>query len=297
MAIIQSRERYIVRVTVIGSAVNLLLVIFKFVAGILGHSTAMIADAAHSLSDFISDVIVLVCIKISSRPEDESHEYGHGKFETLAAVAIGLILFIAGAGILWDGLAKIVKHFQGESLPAPNWLAFLAAVISIACKEGLYHYTLAAARKIDSQPLAVNAWHHRSDAFSSVATVIGVGGAMIPGGHLQMLDPLAACLISFFIMGIAISLMKPGLDELMEKSLPEKEKATIKKVIAETPGVSGFHRLRTRRIGVNRAVEVHIKLDGELSLADAHEVATQVERRLKKILGGRVHTVIHMEPR
>ena len=292
----QNRERYISRVTLVGSVVNALLVIFKFMAGILGNSSAMIADAVHSLSDFASDVIVLWCVRVSSKPEDEDHAYGHGKFETLASVVIGLILLATGAGFFWEGLSAIVDFARGGALAAPTWLAFAAAVLSILVKEGLYHYTLAAGKKADSSTLRVNAWHHRSDALSSIATVIGIGGAMLPGETWRILDPLAACFISVFIAGMAFSLMKPGIDELMEKSLPDAEKAEIESIIASTPGVLGYHRVRTRRMGVNRAIEAHIKLDGTLPLAEAHDVASAVERRLKDRLGQKTHVGLHMEP-
>lgn len=270
--------------------------LFKFAAGILGHSSAMVADAAHSLSDFASDIIVLLCIRISSKPEDEDHSYGHGKYETLASVAVGLILLATGIGFLWDGLSAIMAFFRGGDLQAPTWLAFCAAIISILVKEALYHYTMAAARKTDSATLKANAWHHRSDSLSSMATVLGIGGAMLPGRGWLILDPLAACLISLFILGMAFALMRPAIDELMEKSLPPAEKDAIERIIASTPGVLGYHRLRTRRMGVNRAIEAHIKLNGDISLAQAHDIASAIERRIRAELGQKTHIGIHMEP-
>ena len=290
------RENSIRRVTLVGSAVNLLLVAFKFMAGILGNSSAMIADAAHSLSDFASDVIVLLCLRVSGKPEDEDHAYGHGKFETLASIAIGLILLATGAGLFWEGLASVIEFARGGELATPTWLAFAAALLSLAVKEGLYHYTVAAAKKFDSATLKANAWHHRSDALSSIATVIGIGGAMLPGEAWRILDPLAACLISVFIILMAFSLMKPGIDELMEKSLPDAEREAIRQSIASTPGVLGYHRIRTRRMGVNRAVEAHIKLAADLPLREAHDIATAVEKKIQAALGKNTHVGIHMEP-
>ena len=290
------RENSIRRVTLVGSAVNLLLVVFKFIAGVLGNSSAMIADAAHSLSDFASDVIVLLCLRVSGKPEDEDHAYGHGKFETLASVAIGLILLATGAGLFWEGLASILEFARGGALATPTGLALGAALLSLVVKEGLYHYTVAAAKKLDSATLKANAWHHRSDALSSIATVIGIGGAMLPGAAWRILDPLAACFISVFIILMAFSLMKPGIDELMEKSLPDAEKAAIEQSIASTPGVLGYHRIRTRRMGVNRAVEAHIKLAADMPLRDAHDIATEVEKKIKAALGKNTHVGIHMEP-
>lgn len=290
------REKYISRVTIVGSVVNFILVAFKFIAGILGNSSAMVADAVHSLSDFMSDIIVLLCIRVSKKPEDEDHTYGHGKFETLASVAIGLILLGTGLGLFWESLSSIIGFFKGEPLTMPTWLALSAAIISILAKEALYQYTIAAARKIGSDVLKANAWHHRSDSLSSIATVLGIGGAMFAGEKWVFLDPLAACVISVFIVGMAISLMKPGIDELMEKSLPPSEIKLIEDVISSTPGVRGYHRLRTRRMGVNRAVEAHIKLDDDLTLKKAHDTASAIEKGIRDALGKDTHVGIHMEP-
>lgn len=291
-----NREKRIRHVTVVGSVTNCLLTLFKFLAGILGASSAMIADAAHSLSDLASDVIALLCIRLASKPEDEDHAYGHGKFETLAAGAIGLMLAATGVGLFWDGLSAIIDFAKGQPLATPTWLALWAAVISIVAKEALYHYTIFAARKTDSPTLRANAWHHRSDAASSIATVAGIGGAMLLGGEWVILDPLAACVISFFILGMAFPLTRAALAELMEKSLPPAEKEEIGRIIATTPGILGFHHLRTRRMGMNRAVEAHIKLDANLPLTAAHDIATEVERRLKAALSAHTHIGLHMEP-
>lgn len=291
-----NREKYIVHVTIVGSIVNFLLVIFKFASGILGNSSAMVADAAHSLSDFASDIIVLLCVRFSSRPEDEDHAYGHGKFETLASVAIALILLVTGLALFWDAIKNIIGFINGAIIKMPGWLAFLAAIISLLVKEALYHYTMRAAKKVDSDTLKTNAWHHRSDSLSSIATLVGTSGAMIPGGKWVLLDPLAACLISLFIMGMALTLMRPGIDELMEKSLPAADKKIIEEIIASAPGVITFHHLRTRRMGINRAVEAHIKMDGTITLSQAHESATIIENRIKAALGQNTHVGIHMEP-
>lgn len=290
------REQYIRHVTIVGGVINFILLLFKFAAGILGRSSAMIADAVHSLSDFASDIIILFCLRISGKPEDEDHAYGHGKFETLASVSIGLILLGTGIGLFWDGFSSILDFLKGGSLERPTWLALLAAIISIIVKEVLYHYTMYGAKKSGSDTLKANAWHHRSDALSSLATVIGVGGAMLPGGHWLILDPLAACLISIFIIIMACTIMKPGIDELMEKSLSLEEKASLEKLISSTPGILAYHHLRTRRMGMNRAVEVHIKLNGDESLREAHDQATELERRIKAEFGSNTHVGIHMEP-
>lgn len=291
-----TREKAIRRTTLIGSGVNLALAALKFFAGIFGASSALVADAAHSLSDLASDIIVLICAKFSAKPEDEDHPYGHGKIETLAAVGVGLLLLLTGLGLLWDGVHSLVKFANGEPPPLPSWLALFAALVSILVKEALYWYTLSVAKSIDSPALKANAWHHRSDSISSIATVVGVGGAILGGSNWSVLDPLAASLISLFIIWTAITLMKPGLEELMEKSLPEEEKKRIERIILDTPGVVGFHRLRARRVGPIRAAEVHIKMNGDLNLREAHETASEIERRLKAELGKDSHIGVHMEP-
>lgn len=292
-----SREKEIYKVTAVGSAVNALLVAFKFVAGVLGHSSAMIADAVHSLSDFITDVIVIVFVRIAGRPEDADHDYGHGKYETLAAVIVGMFLGVVGIGLGISGVEKTVAFFRGVPLESPNWWALSAALLSIVSKEWMYRYTVAVARRVDSPALVANAWHHRSDAFTSVAALAGIGGAMLLGPHWAVLDPLAAVVVCLFIVRSAYGLMKPGLDELLEKSLPASDKELIADVITSTPGVLAFHRLRTRRIGTHAVVDVHIKMAGTLTLTEAHDIASAAERRLKDALGQATVVNIHMEPR
>lgn len=290
------REKKIYRITFIGSIVNFMLLAFKFVAGVLGHSSAMIADAVHSLSDFITDVIVIVFVKIAGKPVDDDHAYGHGKYETLASVIVGIILGIVGVGLAWNGIEKTIGFFKGEPIESPTYLALAAAVISIIAKESLYRYTVSAGEDLNSPALVANAWHHRSDALTSVATLIGIGGALLLGPHWSVLDPLAAVVVSGFIVKAAFSLMKPGIDELLEKSLPEDQIAEIASIIGSVPGVIAFHRLRTRRIGANIAIDTHVKMDGGISLRNAHEIASEIERLLKKKYGAATYIGIHMEP-
>lgn len=290
------REKKIYRITFIGSIVNFMLLAFKFVAGVLGHSSAMIADAVHSLSDFITDVIVIDFVKIAGKPVDDDHAYGHGKYETLASVIVGIILGIVGVGLAWNGIEKTIGFFKGEPIESPTYLALAAAVISIVAKESLYRYTVSAGKDLNSPALVANAWHHRSDALTSVATLIGIGGALLLGPHWSVLDPLAAVVVSGFIVKAAFSLMKPGIDELLEKSLPEDQIAEIASIIGSVPGVIAFHRLRTRRIGANIAIDTHVKMDGGISLRNAHEIASEIERLLKKKYGAATYIGIHMEP-
>jgi len=291
------REKKIYRVTLLGSLVNLLLMALKFVAGIVGRSGAMIADAVHSLSDFLTDIVVLIFVGISARPQDESHDYGHGKFETVATMLIGLALAAAAIGIIVSGATKLSAWLQGEALPAPGKLALWAALISIAVKELLYRYTAAKGRQLESTALTANAWHHRSDALSSIGAAIGIGGAILLGDRWTVLDPLASIVVGALLAKVALDLLKPSLGELTDQSLPEAAEAEILGILLSEPGVSQPHNLKTRRIGNRVAIEVHIRLDGDLPLREAHETASRLERKLRDRFGDKSHIMIHMEPR
>ena len=291
-----TREKDIYRVTVVGSVVNFLLLVFKFFAGIVGHSAAMLADAVHSLSDFITDIIVIVFVRISAKPEDEGHDYGHGKYETLATAIIGIFLLFVGFGIFWNGASSIYRFLQGGSLQEPGILALVAALVSIVFKEVLYQYTVFKGRKLNSQAVVANAWHHRSDAFSSIGTAIGIGGAILLGESWSVLDPMAAVVVSFFIMKVSVQLLKPCVDELTEKSLPDEIEKEICLITENTPGVSAIHNLRTRRIGNHYAIEMHVRMDGHLTLYEAHAKASVIENKLKEKYGNETHVGIHVEP-
>ena len=287
-----AREKGIYRVTIVGSVVNFLLLLFKFFAGIMGHSAAMLADAVHSLSDFVTDIIVIVFVRISSKPEDEGHDYGHGKYETLATAIIGIILLGVGFGIFWNGASSIYRFLHGGSLQEPGMLALIAALVSVAFKEALYRYTVFKGKRLNSQAVVANAWHHRSDALSSIGTAIGIGGAIL----WRVLDPIAAVVVSFFIMKVAVKLLIPCVDELLEKSLPADVENEIQKIILSFPGVSSPHHLRTRRIGNYYAIEVHVRMDGKITLEEAHRTATAIENTLKEQFGKGTHVGIHVEP-
>lgn len=291
-----NREKEIFRVTWTGSIVNFALLVFKFVAGIVGHSAAMVADAVHSLSDFVTDIIVVAFVRISGKPEDEGHDYGHGKYETLATAIIGLILFFVGIGIMFNGAKSVFDTIKGKPLAAPSILALTVAALSILLKELLYRYTIHKAKGLNSQAMIANAWHHRSDAFSSIGTFIGIGGAICLGEQWRILDPLAAIVVSIFIMRVAVQLLKPCVDELLERSLPAETENIILEIIRSFPEVSEPHHLRTRRIGNHLAIEVHIRMNGNTPLAEAHSLASEVEKRLKYEFGKDTHIGIHMEP-
>lgn len=292
-----SREKEIYKVTVVGSIVNFLLLVFKFVAGIVGHSAAMLADAVHSLSDFVTDVIVVVFVRISNKPQDKGHDYGHGKYETLATAIIGLFLLVVGLGILWNGISSIYAFLKGEQLQEPRMLALIAALVSIVSKEILYRYTIVKGKKLHSQAVIANAWHHRSDVLSSVGTAVGIGGAILLGKDWRVLDPIAAVIVSIFIIKVAIQLLVPCVDELLEKSLPDEVEKQIEQVLLSFPGVSEPHHLRTRRIGSYYAMEVHVRMDGRITLEEAHATTTAIERKLKEIFGEGTLINIHVEPK
>lgn len=291
-----TREKGIYKVTLLGSFVNFLLVIFKFLAGIAGHSAAMLADAVHSLSDFITDVIVILFVRISNKPQDKSHDYGHGKYETLATALIGVALLGVGFGILWNGANEILAFLRGEQLRPPGMLALVAAVVSIVLKEILYRYTVRMGKKYNSQAVMANAWHHRSDALSSIGTAAGIGGAILLGPNWTVLDPVAAVVVSFFIMRVSIKLLVPCIEELLEKSLPENVEREIEQIVLSVDGVTEPHHLRTRRIGNNYAIEVHVRMDGNITLYQAHETASVIEHKLKERFGEDTHVGIHVEP-
>ena len=291
------REKEIYRVTLVGSLVNLLLMALKFVAGLVGRSGAMLADAVHSLSDFLTDIVVLVFVGISARPQDESHDYGHGKFETVATMLIGLALAAAAVGIIVSGATKLAAWLQGEALPAPGRVALWAALVSIATKELLYRYTALRGRRLHSPALTANAWHHRSDALSSVGAAVGIGGAILLGDRWTVLDPLASIVVGALLAKVALDLLKPSLGELTDQSLPDAAEAEIREILLSEPGVSEPHNLKTRRIGSRVAIEVHIRLDGNLPLREAHETASRLEKKLRERFGGDAHIMIHMEPK
>lgn len=292
----EQRVKGIYRTTIVGSVVNLALVVCKFVAGFLGRSTAVVADAVHSLSDLLTDIVVMVFVRISGKPADEDHDYGHGKYETLATAIIGIALFAVGVGILVESIENIVAVVNGAVLPRPSLLAVVITVFSVVSKEVLYWYTVKMGRKYNSQAVIANAWHHRSDAFSSIGVLIGIVGAMVLGDKWSVLDPIAAAVVSVFIVKVAIDLVKPCVDELLERSLPSEVEQQIEQIILSVEGVTSPHHLRTRRIGNNYAIEVHIRMDGNLTLHEAHRITSAVERRLKEQFGEGTHVGIHTEP-
>ena len=291
-----TRVQRITRITVFGTFVNTLLLAFKFLAGILGGSAAMLADAVHSLSDFLTDIVVLVFVKISNRPADRKHSYGYGKYETLATLCIGIALLAVGTGIAVDGVEKIIQVWNGETLAQPGWIAFWAAIASIALKELTYWLTIRVAKQVDSEALRANAWHHRSDALSSIGTGLGIGGAILLGQKWTILDPIAALVVSVFIVLTALRLTYGAIGEFLEQSLPEENENEIRAIVAADKELSELHHLCTRRLGNRVAIEMHLRMPGNTPLTIAHKHASAIEQQLKQRFGDQTHINIHLEP-
>ena len=290
------REKKIYKVTLMGSIVNVMLLAFKFIAGILGHSAAMIADAVHSLSDFLTDIVVLVFVKISAKPQDEDHDYGHGKYETLATAVIGIALLCVGVMIGKDAIHRIILVAGGGGLPSPGWIALAAALLSIVSKEVVFRITRKVGREVASAAVEANAWHHRSDALSSIGTALGIGGAILLGNKWSILDPIAAVIVSIFIVITSFKLIGESMGELLEKSLPAETEDKIRRITLQEAEVSDIHNLRTRKLGNRIAIEMHLRLPGESSLEEAHAHCSNVEHRLRKEFGPETHIMIHLEP-
>lgn len=282
--------------TLIGTFINFLLTVGKIIAGVVGNSSAMIADGVHSLSDFVTDIFVLVFIKVSGKDRDKNHQYGHGKFETFATMLISFALMIVGADILWTSSKKVYVSFHGVFIEQPGYIALYAALISIVVKEGLYWYTKISGDKVKSQAMVANAWHHRSDAFSSIGTALGISGAILLGEKWRILDPVAGIIVSFFILKVAWEIANPSIKELLESSLPEETENDVIEIIETNSGVKGFHNLKTRKIGDIFAFDVHIKVDRDLSVKLSHQIATEIENSIRDRFGDQSHIGIHIEP-
>lgn len=292
----EERFEKAVRVTGLGLFVNLGLTLFKLFAGILGNSAAMVADAVHSLSDFLTDIVVIFGFKVAKKPVDNSHNYGHGKIETLSASLVGLMLLVVAGEILLYGLQRTLLFVQGGTLEQPALIALYAALLSVISKEFMYHYTILQARKINSMALTANAWHHRSDALSSLCTLAGIGAAIFLGGKWVVLDPLMAVFLSFIILNVALKIFHSSINELIEASLDEETESQIREIIRNTEGVKALSNLKTRRIGNNIAVDIRIKVDNALDIGEANRISIHVEHNLKKAFGPYTYVLVKAEP-
>lgn len=295
--LMQTRDQRIYKVTLTGSIVNMVLLVLKFAAGILGHSAAMVADAVHSLSDFLTDIVVLAFVKLSSKPADEDHDYGHGKYETIATSIIGMALVVVAVMLAWNGIDKIIYVIQGNELESPDVIALVAAVVSILLKEWVFRITKKVAVEVNSQALEANAWHHRSDALSSIGTSIGIGGAVLLGTNWAVLDSIAAVVVSIMIFVTAFRLLRQASGELLEESLPRETEEKIKQVVYRDPLACDIHNLHTRRIGSIIAIEMHLRMPGDISLKESHHHATLIERSLRSEFGNGTHIMLHIEPK
>jgi cation diffusion facilitator family transporter len=291
-----NREKEIRKITLWGSLVNLVLTVFKIIAGVLGRSAAMIADGIHSLSDLLSDVVVLVFTHMSSKGKDRDHSFGHGKFETLATLIVSVMLVAVGTDLMIGAIRSIIGFCRGDDIPEPGIIALIAAVVSILSKEILYHATVKVGKKTGSTVVVANAWHHRSDAFSSIGAMAGIGGAMLLGGRWTVLDPVASCVISVAIIVIAVRLALPSLAELLETSLPEDIEQEIVTIASAVKGVNDVHELKTRRNGISFIIDAHIAVNPDISIVEAHDIATDVEDALRSRYGQETEINIHVEP-
>lgn len=292
----KDRETKITCVTTLGAVGNLGLAVFKAMAGLWGHSSAMLADAVHSLSDLVSDIVVLVMVRVSSQGVDRNHAYGHGKFETLATAIVALLLLLVGGELMADGVTKIHDVLCGNDLPMPNSLALWAAVVSIVVKEALYWWTYMVGKRVNSPAMITNAWHHRTDALSSVGALVGIGGAMWLGGRWVILDPIVGCVISIFIIVVAVKMAMPALYELTEGALPEEEARQIKSIIASVPGVKNVHQLKTRKNGPSVILSAHVVVDPQMTVEDAHRITELAEEAVRAEFGRETQISIHIEP-
>lgn len=283
-------------VTLVGSVVNIILTVFKIFAGVLGRSTAMIADGIHSLSDLLSDIVVIVFVKISAKGRDKDHDYGHGKFETFATLIISLMLIVVAANLMSGGINKIRLILDGGEVGSPGMIALWAAVASIVLKEILYRYTIIQGRALNSPMMIANAWHHRSDAFSSVDSLLGIAGAIFLGDKFVILDPITGCVISIFILVMAVKMSVPAIKELLDVSLPDDVEEKIEATAKSVKGVVDLHELKTRREGPGIIMEGHLVLDSEISLKEAHDISKKVEESLRKEFGTETQISLHLEP-
>lgn len=290
------RTESAVRITWIGFFVNFILSCGKIAAGYFGRSSAMIADGIHSFSDFVTDLIVIVFVRIAGKGRDEGHQYGHGKFETLATLIISFLLLFVAIGLFYDGITKVIDSINGTVLDKPSYMALAAALVSVITKEWLFRITAKEGKKTNNQAVIANAWHHRSDAFSSIGTFIGIAGAIFLGDKWRVLDPIACIIVSLLIFKVGIDLMKPAFAELLESSLPPETEEEIGRIIMDVQGVKRYHNLKTRKSGNYYIIDVHIKVDPAITIVAAHDIATDVEHSIKERWGSATQIMVHTEP-
>lgn len=283
-------------VTLVGFWINAALVVLKLFFGYWGHSDALVADGYHSLSDFLTDFMVLYFVGVSFRKADKDHPYGHGKFETVGSLLISVVLILVALGIGVAAIETIMNAFNGKEIPRPDVWTIVIAAVSIVSKEYCYRYTMRYARRYDSPSLKANAWHHRTDAISSIATLIGVSLSFALGDNWRILDPIASIIIAVFIGVSAVSIARPSLSELLEASLPQAELEKIRKIIRSVPGVKRVHNLRARQNGRSIIVDVNIHVDPDITIRQGHAIAEDAERCLRKAFDSNMIIYMHVEP-
>ena len=280
------------KLSLVGIIGNVFLSAFKFIAGIMGNSSAMVSDAVHSLSDVFATFIAFLGVRFGRREADASHPYGHERIESLAAVVLGLILLVTGVGIGWVGLEKILAG-NYESLPIPGMIALIAAIVSIAVKEGMFWYTRHWARVIRSSAFEADAWHHRSDAMSSIGALVGVGGSML--GY-PVLDPIASVVICLFILKQGISIIYDALKKMLDTSCGEQFEKEVRQLVDAEDQVERIDMLRTRMFGDKVYIDMEIAIDGSMQLTDAHAIAERVHDDIEHAFPEVKHVMIHVNP-
>ena len=286
-----SKERIVRKVTWVGLLVNLFLAAIKFIAGIYGKSQALVADAIHSLTDLTTDIAVIAGSHYWSRPPDENHPYGHRRLETLVTVFIGVVLIAAGVGIGW----KAISTLQERQVATPGWIAVFAALVSIVCKESVYRWTAITGRRVKSPALAANAWHHRTDALSSLPVLIAVAGARIFPSW-SFLDRVGAVIVSIFILHASIKIIWPGLSELVDVGAPTETRKRIGDIALKNEGVLQVHDIRTRYISTSIQVDLHIVVEGSITVREGHAIADDVKERIIDAIPEVLDVIVHVDP-
>lgn len=294
-----TRTSRLVRITLWGALTNLLLSALKMVAGILGASAAMVADAIHSFSDLLSDGVVLLMVHLGGQDADKEHDFGHGKFETFGTLVVAILLIGVSISLCYHGIQEIVSILstsQPLSLSAPSWLAFWAALASILVKEALFQWTYRVGKSMNSAAVMANAWHHRSDALSSIGALLGIGGAILLGGKWLILDPIVCIIIAIVIIVMAVKMIIPAVAELLDASLPAATENEIEQIALSIQGVEDVHELKTRRSGPAILASLHLVVDSQMTVLEAHDITIEVESALRAHFGENMQLSIHIEP-
>jgi len=291
------REKEAVKVTIYGMIINFILVVMKLLAGIFGKSAALISDAVHSLSDFITDIIILIGFKVTARPADEDHNYGHGKVETIAAVSVGIFLIFVSVSLFINSIRNIYGFFfKDEVITLPHQFVLYILIISIILKEITFRFTIHVGKKINSDAVIANAWEHRSDVFASLAALIGLTIAIVFGEKYAVFDPIAAGIVSLFIFKVAIEIILSSYSQLIDSSLTKEEIERLEKILDSIPEIKGYHNIKTRRIGYYVSIDVHIFVERTLNVEAAHDIATELEKIIRQEFGEETFISVHVEP-